>query len=432
MAATITVRSPHRRPLAVLCAADEDRARRGASRYPGIGNTQSAGWILVAWLLCAASALAQDEFAVCLERLERVARDRGISDATIDEVFPTIEPRPRVIEADRSQPEFVETFRDYLTRRVNERRVRIGREQYSSQRAFLASLTARYGVPGQYVLAFWALETDFGNVLGDVSVFDSLSTLACEGRRGDYFSSEFVNALELAAAGHVATRAMRGSWAGAMGQTQFMPSTYLQYAVDGDGDGRIDLWNERDALASAAHFLQQLGWAPGWRWGREVVLPDDFDYALAGRDQARSLGAWARLGLTDVTGRGLPDAADSAAVLVPAGRAGPAFLVYENFDVIMRWNRSEFFALTVGHLADRIAGGAELLRPPPVAAPLARADIERLQRYLAARGYDVGPADGLLGPRSQAAVRALQRDRGLVADGYVSRELLDVLDLTAD
>jgi peptidoglycan lytic transglycosylase B len=389
-------------------------------------------WAHAVGLLWAANALAQDDFAVCLERLERVARDSGISSVTIAEVFPTIEPRPRVIEADRSQPEFIETFRDYLTRRVNERRVRIGREHYASQRDFLDALTVRYGVPGQYVLAFWALETDFGNVLGNVSVFDSLSTLACEGRRGEYFSTEFVNALELVAAGHVAAGEMRGSWAGAMGQTQFMPSTYLRYAVDGDDDGRIDLWNERDALASAAHFLEQLGWQEGWRWGREIRLPDGFDYALAGRDQARPLAEWARLGVLDVTGRALPALDDAAAVLVPAGWRGPAFLVYENFDVIMRWNRSEFFALTVGHLADRIAGGPALTRPPPATSRIPRTDVERLQRYLAARGYDVGPVDGRLGPRSQAAVRALQRDRGLVADGFVSRDLLDALDPEGD
>lgn len=389
-------------------------------------------WSQFAWLLCAASGLAQDDFAVCLERLERDARSRGISDAMIAEVFATIEPRPRVIEADRSQPEFIDTFRDYLTRRVNERRVRIGREQYLNHREFLRALTARYGVPGQYVLAFWALETDFGNVLGNVSVFDSLSTLACEGRRGDYFSSEFLSALELAAAGHVAVGGMVGSWAGAMGQTQFMPSNYLRYAVDGDGDGRIDLWNERDALASAAHFLQQLGWQGGWRWGREVILPRGFDFALASRDQRRPLAEWARLGITDVSGGAIPAFASTAAVLVPAGREGPAFLVYDNFDIIMRWNRSEFFGLTVGHLADRIAGGGPLMRPPPDAAPITRGGVERLQQYLAEQGYDVGSIDGQLGPRSLAALRALQRERGLVADGYVTRALLDTLGIPAD
>ena len=384
-------------------------------------------FIVLAALLCARSVLAQDEFAVCLERLEQRARDHGIADATIAAVFPGIEPRPRVIVSDRSQPEFIDTFRDYLNRRVNERRVRIGRERFETHREFLSALTARYGVPGQYVLAFWALETDFGNVLGNVPVFDALSTLACDARRSEYFSSEFLTALELAETGHVGIERMIGSWAGAMGQTQFMPSNYLRYAVDGDADGRRDLWNELDALASAAHFLQQLGWQAGWRWGREVRLPDGFDFALAGREERRSLVDWAELGVTDAAGRALPALEVSAAVLVPAGRDGPAFLVYDNFDVIMRWNRSEFFALSVGHLADRIAGAAALTRPPPATGRLTRDDIERLQRYLAEQGYDVGQVDGQLGPRSRAAVQALQRDRGLPADGFVTRRLLETI-----
>ena len=385
--------------------------------------------LVAAGTLAATPATAQPDFNVCLERLERDARSRGVADATIAEIFPTIEPRPRVIVADRSQPEFVDTFHAYLTRRVNERRVRIGREQLENHRAFLDTLTARYGVPAQYVLAFWALESDYGNAIGDVSVFDALSTLACDGRRGEYFSAEFVNALQLADAGHVAAGAMVGSWAGAMGQTQFMPSNYLRYAVDADGDGRINLWDERDALASAAHYVQQLGWQTGWRWGREVLLPRSFDYGLAGRDQPRPLAEWASLGVTDVAGRpiAVPDA--PAAVLVPAGQDGPAFLVYENFDIIMRWNRSEFFALAVGHLADRIAGGDPLANPPSAAPAIARDEIERLQQYMADEGYDVGSVDGQFGPRSRAALRSLQRDRGLTADGHPSRALLATLGL---
>ena len=385
--------------------------------------------LLLAGAVVASSAFAQDDFAACLARLERDARDRGISTAMIAEVFPTIEPSPRVIAADRSQPEFVDTFGAYLGRRVNERRVRLGREHYANQRAFLDRLTAQYGVPGQYLIAFWALETDFGGVLGDVSVFDSLSTLACDNRRSEYFSAEFVNALELASAGHVPVRNMIGSWAGAMGQTQFMPSNYLRYAVDGNGDGVIDLWDERDALASAAHFVRELGWQPGWRWGREVVLPADFDYALAGRDRRRALSEWSALGLVDVTGDAIPALETQAAVLVPAGHTGPAFLVYENFDVIMRWNRSEYFALTVGHLADRVAGGEALARPPPMTDQMRTEEIERLQRYLAEQGYDVGGVDGQFGPQSRAALRELQRDRGLVPDGYPSRALFDLLAL---
>src|SRR5690606_14412021 len=212
-------------------------------------------------------------------------------------------------------------------------------------RALLDRKAAEYGVPPQIIVALWGLETDYGRVIGECPVFASLATHACDGRRGEYFTTEFVYALRIVERG-IDARTMIGSWAGAMGQTQFMPSNYLSYAVDGDGDGVVDLWGSvDDAFASAANFLRSLGWQPGWRWGREVSLPDDFDYALAGRDRARPLTEWRELGLRTTSGGTLPALEDSAAVIVPAGHRGPAFLVYENFDVIMRWNRSEHFAL---------------------------------------------------------------------------------------
>ncbi len=376
------------------------------------------------------SALAQTDFSACLTRLETAARDTGIEPATIQTVFATVEPRPRVIAADRNQAEFVDTFADYLGRRVNERRVSTGRALYQQHRDLLDSLTRTYGIPGQYIVAFWGLETNYGGYLGDVSVFDSLSTLACDNRRSGYFTEEFINALRVVDRGDVEPATMIGSWAGAMGQTQFMPTNYLRYAVDGNNDGRVDLWNSvDDALASAANFLNGLDWRAGERWGREVLLPDDFDFGRAGRDQRTVLGDWRALGITDVSGRSVPALDMQASVLVPSGQRGPAFLVYDNFDVIMRWNRSEFFALTVGHLADRIAGGGQLTNPPPQAQRISRDDVIRVQRYLAENGYDGGTADGIIGPRSRAAIRALQQDRGLVADGFLSVELLELLDL---
>jgi membrane-bound lytic murein transglycosylase B len=384
----------------------------------------------LAWAL---ETQAQTDFSECLARLERSALDSGIKPGTVESILATVEPREAVIRADRNQPEFVATFADYLGRRVTDARVDRGRSLYAEHRALLDELTHRYGVPGQYVVAFWGLESNYGGVLGNVPVFDSLSTLACDDRRSGYFTSEFVDALRIVDRGDVEPAVMLGSWAGAMGQTQFMPSNYLQYALDGDGDGRVDLWQSTaDALTSAAHFIARIGWRPGERWGREVLLPDGLDYGLAGRDQPRDLAYWRDLGITDVAGRPLPAVDLEAALLVPAGAAGPAFIVYDNFEIIMRWNRSEFFALSVGHLADRIAGGAPLASSPPIQEPLSRDDIVRVQEYLIANGYDAGGADGVLGSQSRAALRALQRDLGLPADGFLSRQLLERLNLAPE
>jgi membrane-bound lytic murein transglycosylase B len=377
--------------------------------------------------------LAQADFSQCLARLETRARTDGVAQRTIDAVFPNVVPRQRVIRADRSQAEFVESFAAYLGRRVNPSRVTMGRELLVRHRDVLDVLTREYGVPGQYIVAFWGLETNYGGYLGDVSVFDSLSTLACDPRRSNYFTDEFINALHVVDSGHVEPSEMIGSWAGAMGQTQFMPSNYLRYAVDGDRDGRVDLWNSvDDALASAANFLSELGWRAGERWGREVLLPPDFDFSFAAAKDRPFLAEWRRLGVTDVQDQLVPALDMRAALIVPSGHTGPAFLVYDNFDVIMRWNRSEFFALTVGHLADRIAGAGTLRNPPPEGERITRDQLVRLQEYLLAHGYDGGPADGILGPQSRAALRALQRDRGLIADGFVSTELLDALGLVSE
>lgn len=381
-------------------------------------------------LLPPGAAAQQADFSQCLSRLEASARESGIAPSTIEAILPNVVPRQRVIRADRSQAEFVDTFADYLGRRVSERRIATGRQLLLTYTELLEQLTRDYGVPGQYIVAFWGLETNYGGYLGDVSIFDSLSTLACNQRRSDYFSAEFVNALRVVDRGDVEPGDMIGSWAGAMGHTQFMPSNYLRYAVDGDGDGRVDLWNSiEDALASAANFLRNLEWRSGQRWGREVLLPQEFDFGLAGRNRRQALREWQRRGITNVRGEPVPALDMQAALIVPSGQRGPAFLVYDNFNVIMRWNRSEFFALTVGHLSDRIAGAGGLANPPPEGERIARERIVELQRLLVAEGYDAGAADGLMGSRSRAALRQLQRERGLVADGFVTTELLETLGI---
>lgn len=386
--------------------------------------------LLLALLAAPLGTRAQPAFDACLDRLRSAAVAGGISPATADKVLPTVRQLPRVVAADRDQPEFVETFAQYLGRRVTANRVSTGRAMLERHRALLERTAAKYGVPPQIILALWGLETDYGRVIGDVPVFDSLATLACDGRRGDYFTTEFVNALRIVERG-IDAGTMIGSWAGAMGHTQFMPSNYLAYAVDGDGDGVVDLWRSvEDAFSSAANLLRAFGWQPGWRWGREVRLPPDFDYALAGRDRARPLAEWRALGVTTTSGEPVPALDAEAAVLVPAGHRGPAFLVYGNFTTLMRWNPSEFFALTVGHLSDRIAGGGGLAVSPPNDERLTRDQIAAVQRRLNELGFDSGAPDGIVGAATRRAVRDWQQRNGLIADGHVDAELIRLMGIS--
>ncbi len=381
-------------------------------------------------VLVTVPAAAQSEFSACVMRLNTAALESGVSAVTVDRILPGVTPLERVIRADRGQPEFVQTFGRYFGLRVTDSRVETGRRFFEENRAFLDDLTRRTGVPAQYVVALWALESNFGRVLGNVPVFDALATLACDQRRAEYFTAELINALRMVDNGAAAPEQMIGSWAGAMGQTQFMPSAFLEHAIDGDGDGSVDVWSSsEDALASGARYLASLGWDTGFRWGREVVLPEAFDYSLAGRDQRRPLADWRRLGVTDGAGNPVADLDVEASLVVPSGSEGPAFLVYSNFRVIMRWNRSEYFALTVGHLADRIAGAPSLLRAASGDESLSTVSMRTLQAALNDAGYDAGVVDGILGTATRAAIRSYQVDRGLTADGYPGSAVFESLGI---
>src|SRR6056297_3607532 len=377
----------------------------------------------------AAGPAASGGFAACVASLKDRARMDGISETVVQDVLGEAQFLQRIIELDRRQPEFTRSFTDYYGRRVTEERVRRGREVLARHRDTLMTAQRRYGVPAHYLVAFWGLETNFGSYYGEIPVPDALATLACDQRRSAFFTDELLAALRIIDEGDITPERMVGSWAGAMGNFQFLPSVFLRHAVDADGDGRRDLWRSiEDSILSAGNFLQSLGWQPALRWGREIRLPEGFDYALAGRDQRRPLSEWVDKGVTDAWGRPLPRLDLPAAVLVPSGHEGPAFIVYENFDVIMGWNRSEFYALAVGRLADRIAGAGPLVSGLPAdAGPLRRADVEGLQVALAALGYDPGVPDGIVGPATRRAVSAYQQDRGLVADGHVDEELITIL-----
>lgn len=391
-------------------------------------------WVACLLVLAVPVVAAEQTFDQCVTELQIKARADGLPAHLVDDVLAKVSFVPRVIELDQRQPEFTETFANYLGRRVTDTRINRGRELLAEYRPFLQQLTREYGIPPQYLVAFWGLETNFGAYLGKMRTLDSLATLACDPRRSRYFTAELLHALHIIDAEKIDPAKMEGSWAGAMGHTQFMPSAYRQHAVDGDGDGTIDLWQSpRDALASGANFLNKLGWERGLRWGREVGLPDNFPYDVAGRNQAKPLSYWRDLGVTRPDGSALPTGNPNleAALLVPAGHRGPAFLVYHNFNVIMGWNRSEFYALSVGHLADRINGAGGLYQAPPEDAPrLTREQIELLQTRLNTLGFEAGEADGILGPGTRAAISRFQKFRDMVADGYPDPGVFRALDIS--
>jgi len=387
--------------------------------------------LLIAGLLPVPSLFAEasgdgNEFNACIESLQSVARGQGLPEAIVSDVLGALRHQPRVIELDRDQPEFRQSFSAYMNARVSADRVRRGREHYRKHRALLERLSRDYGVPGHYLISFWGMETNFGSYLGRMPTLDSLATLACDPRRSDYFTGELLTALQLVARENLDPSLMRGSWAGAMGHTQFMPSSYMAHAMDGDGDGLIDLWNsETDALTSAANYLANIGWQRGERWGREVRLPKEFAYIKSGTTNSAPLADWQGLDVRQADGSPLPSSDMEASVIVPMGHRGPAFLVYRNFDVIMEWNRSQAYAIAVGHLADRIAGGGRLLADlPDIANAPSRSQILGLQRALHRSGFDPGEPDGLIGPATRSALRAWQEANGRIADGYPDPDTL--------
>lgn len=383
----------------------------------------SAGLLILG---LSAPALARDddgaaEFAACLADLTSQARGEGIPAPLVDEVLTGLSFQPRVIQLDRAQPEFVHSFSAYLRSRVTAARVQHAQNLMGRHRALLDQLTREFGVPGPVLVALWGMESDFGRYTGRMPILDVLATLACDPRRSEFFRDELFTALRLIERESLDPAAMRGSWAGAMGQTQFMPSNFYAHALDFDGDGRIDLWNSpADALASGANLLKNLGWNPAQRWGREVRLPADFAFETSGMDQPpRPLAEWAALGVRRADGAALPVAEMDARLLLPMGHTGPAFLVYDNFDVLLGWNRSVSFAITVGHLADRIAGGDGLVASlPERERAISTDEMARMQERLADLGYATGQIDGVLGPITRAALRQFQLDHGLIADGY--------------
>ncbi len=356
--------------------------------------------------------------------LRRKAAAQGISAATLDAAFRGVGFLPVVIERDRNQSEFKRALVDYLALVAPEEKIAPGRRAYAGQRRVLAEIDSRYGVPPEILAAIWGVESYFGTRRGDFPVLSATATLAYEGRRRAFFEAQVLACLRLLQNGDARPAQLVGSWAGAMGHTQFIPTTFEQYAVDFRGDGRREIWSDdpTDSFASTANYLARMGWRRGQIWGLEVRLPQ-----TAPQSGTRSAAAWRAAGLRAAAGGTIPDHG-SARLLTPAGAAGPAFLVYRNFDVILRYNASENYGLGVGYLAGRLAGGGPLVTAfPPDRYGLTLDDRRALQRGLTRRGFDAGTPDGVLGNKTEAALRAYQAANGLPVTGQPSRGLLDRL-----
>lgn len=312
-------------------------------------------FLLLSLTIAIPHAHAEGDFTTWLQALKDEALAKGIKPATLEAATPYFTLTNKVSALEKKQPEFTQTLSGYLGNRISDRRIQQARDHLQDNRSLLDSISTHYGVPARFIVALWAMESDFGRNMGGFSVLSSLTTLGFQSRRADYFRRELLEALRICDAGHVTPDSMLGSWAGAMGQCQFMPWNFNRYAVDYDGDGRRDIWHTRaDVFASIAHFLQSLGWDSEKTWGRPVHIPADFNLELAKGKTSKSLAEWQELGVRRLNNGDLPKREISARLLRPARSSGRTYLIYSNFDVFLKWNRSHYFAIAVGTLGDQI------------------------------------------------------------------------------
>lgn len=395
-----------------------DGAVAGAGVEVAASQTASAA--------AAGASLASESFPAWLERLRPEARARGVSDATFDAAFRGVRVNQQVLDNIQSQPEFVRPVWDYLDNAISEQRVQRGRALLAEHRTALRRVEERYGVPAEIIVAIWGLESNFGSFMGTYNVVEALASLAYAGHRREAFREFLLDALVLLERGKAPPGGLTGSWAGAVGHTQFMPSAYLRYAVDGDGDGRRDLWNSLpDVFASTANYLVEHGWRSGEPWGYEVTVPADFDWSAAEITQRLTVADWQARGVRRIDGGRLGPESREASVMVLAGHRGPVFIVFDNFRAILRYNNATSYALAVGHLADRLGGaGGFQASWPRGDRPLTRSERAELQELLGRGGYEPGPVDGMVGPMTRTALRRFQQDQGAVPDGYASTDVL--------
>ena len=365
-------------------------------------------------------------FASFVAALWPEAQARGVGRGLFDQVFQNMTPDSSLLKLHTSQAEFVKPIWSYLSGSVTAQRIAAGQDMQRRYAQVLAAAERRYGVDPYVVLAIWGMETSYGQFTGGKNVVRSLATLAYGSSRKDFFRTELLIALTILQQGHISYPAMNGSWAGAMGQPQFMPSSFLKHAVDYDGDGHKNIWTSiPDAIASTANYLADYGWQRGMTWGYEVILPAGFDVGSHEPQTNRSFSQWASLGIRRADGRAMPTGGDGS-LFLPAGLRGPAFLITPNFKVIKSYNNSQAYALGVAVLSDRIAGAPALAAKWPTGdKPLSTAQAMEIQRHLNRLGFDVGKVDGKIGEQVQTAIRAFQKRRGLTADGYATAGLLE-------
>lgn len=375
------------------------------------------------------AASAQDDeakFRAFIHDFRATALAQGIRPDTYDRSMDGISLNAHIQDLNLKQPEFARPVWDYLDVAVSPLRVSNGEKALAANATMLANLESRYGVPKEILVALWGIETNYGASMGGYNMFEALATLGYDGPRQDLGRRELIAAMKMEEAENLDPKAMTSSWAGAFGETQFMPSAFLAHAVDGDGDGKRDLWHSpADALASTASMLVEDGWRRGEPWGSEVKLPEKFPYAEAEVDNPQPLAHWRDAGVKTALGAQLPDGPDAGAIFLPAGARGPAFLLFHNFNVILRYNNATSYGLAVAMLADRFKGKAEIMATwPRDEQPMSRDDRLAFQRDLATLGYDPGKIDGLIGPKVRKALRAYQAARGLVPDGFATLDLL--------
>ena len=368
----------------------------------------------------------ESRFNAFLRDFKTDALNAGIMETTYDRAVLGIKLNPRIEELNDKQPEFVRPIWEYLAGIVSEARIAKGKSLIAANAAMFARLQDVYGVPQEVLTAIWGIETAYGQNEGTYNLFEALATLAYDGPRMEYGRRQFIAALRIAETEGRDPITMKASWAGAFGHTQFIPTTFLESAVDGDGDGKRDVWDSpADALASAANYLRKSGWVPGQSWGEEVRLPDGFAFEYAETGMRKPISEWAALGVRRMSGEPVEASADQAAIFLPAGYRGPAFLIRNNFDVILKYNAATSYALAIGLLSDRMKGLPGVQASWPLdELPLDHASSTALQDGLTALGFDTGGSDGVLGRQSRAAIRAYQKARGLPADGFATPELL--------
>ena len=409
------------------CAGPVERSLRPEARPSALSTVQRAS--APATLAPAVTAETRAAFERWATGFRSRAQAQGIRPDVVQRAFAGIGYDPTVIERDRNQAEFTRQIWDYLDSAASPVRVKNGQAALQKHRRALQAIEDRFGVEKEVVTAVWGLESAYGERRGTMDVIQSLATLAHDGRRGAFFEAQLIAALQIIQAGDVDPRSMTGSWAGAMGHTQFIPTSYLAYAVDFTGDGKRDIWSDdpTDALASTAAYLKRFGWTKGQPWGVEVRLPAGFNAGLAKRDIKRAPSDWAAMGVTGMNGRAVPNHG-AASILLPAGTAGAAFMIFDNFAVIERYNKADAYVIGVGHLSDRIKGGPEIQTPWPRGyAPLSFDERMEMQQRLQARGFGIEKIDGIIGPNTTEAIRAFQRSVGVQPDGFPSQDVLALL-----